>query len=70
VASRREVVLYPDESRTVELTLSDQANYVAVAANLRDPEPDAWRRVFPVDEVKGERLLVQVNAQTLDVTIE
>lgn len=70
VGRKREILLYPDERRAVEVDLEEKANFLGFAANLREPEPDRWRRIYPVADVEGERAVVQVGARELVVRIE
>jgi type VI secretion system VasD/TssJ family lipoprotein len=58
------VVLYPDERRILEIDLADDARFVGVAANLRDPASDGWRRVYPVDDAR-DGLHLRVEARLL-----
>jgi type VI secretion system VasD/TssJ family lipoprotein len=70
VGRRREVLLYPLQVRLLETEIEENANFIAVAANLRNPKTDAWRRIFPTDEVVGERVQVHVAETMLDITVE
>ena len=70
VGRRREVLMYPLQIRFIEVEVEENTNFIAVAANLRNPEADAWRRIFPVKEVVGERVQVCVADTTLDITVE
>ena len=70
VGRRREVLMYPLQIRFIEVEVEESTNFIAVAANLRNPEADAWRRIFPVKEVVGARVQVCVADTTLDITVE
>lgn len=70
VGRKREILLYPDEERTIEIALEEKANFIGIAANLREPEPDQWRRIYPVEEVEGEHTVIQVGANQLIVNVE
>lgn len=70
VGRRREVLMYPLQIRFIEVDVEENTNFIAVAANLRNPEADAWRRIFPVKEVVGESVQVRVANTTLDITVE
>ena len=60
----REVLLYPGDEETVELALGGAA-YLGVAADLRAPDRDAWRAVFPVGAVDKMRLVVTVDSASV-----
>ncbi len=69
LGSAREVLLYPDDSETVELALEAGTQFVGFAADLRTPDPDHWRAVYPVDAVRGKAVAVRVGENRLFVTI-
>jgi type VI secretion system VasD/TssJ family lipoprotein len=64
----REVLLYPGDEETIELALGGAA-YLGVAADLRAPERDGWRAVFPVGAVDKQTLAVTVDEASLAVDI-
>ena len=66
--SKREVLLYPQEVRSVALDLDPQATYVGVAADFRSPGLDDWRAVFPAARVLTDGLGVLVGDSALVVT--
>ena len=70
VGRRREVLMYPLQMRFIEVAVEEKTNFIAVAANLRNPEADAWRRILPVKKVIGARVQVRVADTTLDITVE
>lgn len=57
----REVLLYPGDEETIELPLGGAA-YLGVAADLRAPDRDRWRAVFPVGAVDKQTLAVTVDS--------
>jgi len=61
VGRQRGLVLYPLEIRLIDVELEASTTFIAVAANLRYPEPGGWRHVFPVDDVTGKTLRVRVS---------
>ena len=61
VGAVREVLLYPGDDETIEMALGGAA-YLGVAADLRAPERDRWRAVFPVGAVDGQTLAVTVDS--------
>ena len=64
----REVLLYPGDEETIELALGGAA-YLGVAADLRAPERDRWREVFPVGAVDEMRLAVTVDSASVQTEI-
>lgn len=70
VAAPREVLLYPDETKTVEFTANEQTQYVGVAADLRDPDREGWRSIHDIEEVKGDDFVVRVGANQIHISVE
>lgn len=69
VRSPRRETLYPDETKNFELELAENTKFIGVAANLRNPEQDTWRALYPVEEV-GDHLSVTVQGNSISVTVE
>ena len=42
---QKEVLLYPDETKTFELEVAETASHIGIAANLRDPDQEQWRAI-------------------------
>lgn len=70
VSAKREVLLFPGTNEAVELPLDDRAQFVGIAADLRDPDPDHWRAIYPVDEVRGQNVSIRVGERRLFVRLE
>lgn len=70
LSGKREVLLFPDATETVELTLDDRAQFVGFAADLRDPDPDHWRAIYPIGEVRGGSVEVRVGERRLFVRVD
>jgi type VI secretion system VasD/TssJ family lipoprotein len=70
VGTKREVLLFPGSTETVRVDLEDEAAFVAVAADLRDPDPEGWRAIYPADEVRGRAVAVVVGDDRLFVRLE
>ena len=68
VLSRREVLLYPEEVRALDLTIEPSATHVGVAADFRAPSLDGWRVVLPASRVVANGLGVLVGNDSLVVT--
>lgn len=60
---------YPGERQAFELEVSDETKFIGVAANLRNPEKEEWRALYPVDEV-GDWLSVTVSSDRILVDVE
>lgn len=63
--SRREVLLYPGETESLSIEVPASAAFLGLAADLRDADPNAWRAIFPADEVRGAALRVSIDSTRL-----
>lgn len=70
LTGKREVLLFPGTTEVVEVVLDDRVQFVGFAADLRDPDPDHWRAIYPVDELQGQAVDVRVGEQRLFVRLE
>lgn len=70
ISAKREVLLFPGSSEIIRIVLDDQTQFLAVAADLRDPDPDHWRAIYPVREVRGNAMAVIVGDNRLFVRVE
>lgn len=70
VSGKREVLLFPDATETVELPIDDRTQFVGFATDLRDPDPDHWRAIYPVDEVREQVVSIRVADKRLFVRME
>lgn len=61
--------LFPNETKTFELELAEKTKFIGVAANLRNPDPEEWRALYPVEEV-GDWLSVTVHSNGISVSVE
>lgn len=69
LVSSESFVLYPDQSETFELDLSDETRYVGVAVDLRQPDRDRWRAVYPVDDLAKRQVVVTVGSDALSTEV-
>ena len=69
LVSRREVLLYPEEVRSLGFELDAKTTHVGVAADFRASSLDGWRVVFPASRVLAEGLGVLVLDDSLSVTV-
>lgn len=65
-----QLLLYPNESETVPLDLRAETQFIGIAADLRDPAQDGWRRIFSLDELRGKEVNVSVGADRLLVEVK
>lgn len=65
----QQVLLYPDQETTLPIEVDKQARFIGVAADLRQPNQDLWRQVYPVSELRGNRVVVMVGSDQLTVEV-
>lgn len=70
ISGKREVLLFPGTSEVIEVALDDRAQFLGFAADLRDPDPDHWRAIYPVDEVRSQAVDIRVGERRLFVRLE
>lgn len=69
VGSPHRQTVYPDETTTFELEVAENTRFIGVAANLRNPDSEKWRALYPVDKV-GDRLSVTVRDTRISVAVK
>ncbi len=69
VASPRTLTVYPSDSKTVEIEVADEAAYLGVAANLRDPDRERWRSIHRLEDV-GDQIRVRIANDHVAVEVE
>ncbi|HET6568053.1 MAG TPA: type VI secretion system lipoprotein TssJ [Rhodothermales bacterium] len=69
IGASQELVIYPEQTKTLELKLDKEAQFIGVAADLRSPDPDRWRAVYPVREVRGKQIVVTVGEDRLQASM-
>lgn len=65
----REVTLFPGAREQVQLQPDPRAQFVGIAADLREPARDGWRAVYPVSELRGRRVTVTVGVNAMAVDL-
>lgn len=70
VRAPREVLLYPGEAKTVEFDVHEDTRYIGVAADLRDPDREAWRSIYDVEEVDGGEIGVRVGLDRVEARVD
>lgn len=70
VATKREVLLFPGSSEIVQFDLGDDTEFVAVAADFREPDQEGWRAIYPADEVRSRAVAVLVGEDRLYIRVE
>lgn len=61
--------VYPNERERFDLEVAEKTKFIGVAANLRNPDSEKWRALYPVEEV-GDWLSVTVHDNRISVNAE
>lgn len=61
--------VYPGERQRFELEVAENTKFIGVAANLRNPDSEGWRTLYPVEEV-GDWLSVTAYSNRISVNVE
>lgn len=64
-----QVRLYPQGRETQTLEWDDEARFLGVAANLRNPDRNRWRRVYALDALVGKTLRLSVGRDFLNAEV-
>ena len=70
LVQREEVLLRPEESRTVEMTLAPDAKAIAMMAAFRDLDRARWREVRALDVGKPLNATVRFGARHIGVELK
>lgn len=67
VRIEQDFLLYPGNEKRFDVTIDDQAQYLGIAVDLREPEGNQWRRVIPAAGLRGQQVRVRVGEQRVTV---
>jgi type VI secretion system protein VasD len=62
LVARDEIVLKPGDRVTQERKLAPEVKYIGVVVGYRDLERSQWRLAIPVDTIKDQPVVIQVDA--------
>lgn len=66
---KEQVQIFPDQAQTLLIEPSQDAQYIGVAADVREPEGNAWRTIHEVRNVRGREMVVIVGTGRLLVEV-
>jgi type VI secretion system VasD/TssJ family lipoprotein len=67
VGRREEIVIYPEQTQTLEMTLNKETRFIGIAANLREPFANAWREIYAVDRIRGRDITVIIGDDRIEI---
>lgn len=62
--------LEPNQREIFELEPGKETQFIGIAANLRNPDGDLWRRTFSVSSNRGKRIEVQVGSNSVSIDVQ
>lgn len=65
--AKRELTVLPDGKEILKIELAGGTLFVGVVADFIKPEPDAWRRIYPIASVKKRQIAVRVGERQLSI---
>lgn len=68
IGAKQEILVYPEQEREIDLSLNPDTRFLAIAADLRNPDPVHWRQILDAEEVRGKSVIVRVGTDRLTVT--
>lgn len=68
--SSESFLMYPNSVEEIELDVSEGARYIGVAVDLRQPDRERWRAVYPATDLDGKRILVIVRSDHLELQVQ
>lgn len=66
---KEQIQIFPDQARTLLLEPAENAQFLGVAADLREPEGNAWRTLHEMSSVRGKQMTVIVESDRLVVEV-
>ncbi len=68
--SSESFLLYPNSVEEFELEVDENARYIGVAVDLRQPDRERWRAVYPATDLKKKRIVVSVRTDHLELQVQ
>jgi type VI secretion system VasD/TssJ family lipoprotein len=65
----RQIRLNPGQDTTFVFNPAAQTLFVGVAANLRQPDREQWRQIYPVSGMLGKQLYVVIGETTVTASV-
>jgi type VI secretion system VasD/TssJ family lipoprotein len=59
--------LIPGDEAYVDITVSDETNFIGVAADFREPDPERWRQVYAIPSKKPKEVRIIVGSNTVRI---
>lgn len=68
--NHQQFLLYPNQVERLTLDVSDETSHIGIAADLREPDENTWRTVYPVEDLKGRDVVISVGAHGLSTELD
>lgn len=66
---KQQVQIFPDQAETLLLSPNEDAQYIGFAADVRQPEGNAWRSLHEMRAVQGRQMTVIVGSGRVHVEV-
>ncbi len=70
MTSSRQLRLFPNDVKSLEIEPDETAQFIGVAADLRCPDPERWRQVCALSELKGKQITVEINRDRVAINVQ
>lgn len=61
--------LIPGDEAYVDITVSDETNFIGVAADFREPDQERWREVYTIPSKKPKEIRIIVGTNTVRIEV-
>ena len=59
--------LIPGDEAYIDITISDETNFIGVAADFREPDQERWRQVYAIPSKKPTEVRIIVGSNTVRI---
>jgi type VI secretion system VasD/TssJ family lipoprotein len=59
--------LIPGDEAYIDITISDETNFIGVAADFREPDQERWRQVYEIPSKKPTEIRIIVGSNTVRI---
>lgn len=67
--STNNILLYPGQTELISLNIGEETRFIGVAADLRNPDRDRWREVYPVADLGEQSIYVTVGDNQVALSV-
>ena len=60
LVNSQQFMLYPDAVENIQVDPGEETRFIGIAANLRQPDREQWRQVYPVEDLRGKQVMIEI----------